>query len=284
MTAHPQVEAFAARRRRVALRRARRLRRAGAARDVRRAGARAPGRDRRARPRRRVSFLDSTALGTIVGLLRRVREGGGELRVVLPETAARRIFEVTALERALDVWPSRDAALRRVEPRSPSRRRSCRRAGRRGRARSRGSRRRAVQPSRAYSRSAASPVTVSSTSSVLPSARASSLGLGHQPLGDAAAARRAADEQLGDLAAVRLVRRQREHDLHRADELAVVERGQDQPAALLGVGDEALERRARLLVRERRHVADRRAALDAVRQHGREPVEVRARARPRPGA
>jgi hypothetical protein len=30
---------------------------------------------------------------------------------VLPETAARRIFEVTALERALDVWPDRAAAL-----------------------------------------------------------------------------------------------------------------------------------------------------------------------------
>jgi anti-sigma B factor antagonist len=58
-----------------------------------------------------VSFLDSTALGTIVSLLRRVRESDGELRVVLPETAARRIFEVTALERALDVWPSRADAL-----------------------------------------------------------------------------------------------------------------------------------------------------------------------------
>src|SRR5262245_38112013 len=58
-----------------------------------------------------ISFLDSTALGTIVGLLRRVREGDGELRVVLPETQARRIFEVTALERVLDVYPSREAAL-----------------------------------------------------------------------------------------------------------------------------------------------------------------------------
>jgi anti-sigma B factor antagonist len=63
-----------------------------------------------------VTFLDSTALGTIVGLLRRVREGGGELRVVLPETAARRIFEVTALDRALDIWPSRDAALSGARP------------------------------------------------------------------------------------------------------------------------------------------------------------------------
>ena len=58
-----------------------------------------------------VTFLDSTALGTIVGLLRRVREGDGELRVVLPDTPARRIFEVTALERALDVWPSRSDAV-----------------------------------------------------------------------------------------------------------------------------------------------------------------------------
>src|SRR5262245_24198988 len=58
-----------------------------------------------------VSFLDSTALGTIVGLLRRVREGGGELRVVLPETAARRIFEVTSLDSALDVFPDRASAL-----------------------------------------------------------------------------------------------------------------------------------------------------------------------------
>jgi anti-sigma B factor antagonist len=58
-----------------------------------------------------VSFLDSTVLGTVVGLLRRVREGGGELRVVLPETPARRIFEVTSLDQTLGVWPSRAAAL-----------------------------------------------------------------------------------------------------------------------------------------------------------------------------
>ena len=57
-----------------------------------------------------LTFLDSTALGTIVGLLRRVREGEGELRVVLPEGEARRIFELTALDRTLDVRESRAAA------------------------------------------------------------------------------------------------------------------------------------------------------------------------------
>jgi anti-sigma B factor antagonist len=58
-----------------------------------------------------VTFLDSTVLGAIVGLLRRVRERSGELRTVLPETTALRIFEITGLHAALDVWPSREAAV-----------------------------------------------------------------------------------------------------------------------------------------------------------------------------
>jgi len=60
----------------------------------------------------RVTFLDSTALGTLVRLLRRQRESGGELRVVLPDTTARRIFEVSGLERTLDVRTSRADAMR----------------------------------------------------------------------------------------------------------------------------------------------------------------------------
>ena len=57
-----------------------------------------------------VTFLDSTALGTVVGLLRRVREAGGALRVVLPVGEARRIFELTSLDRSLDVRESRVSA------------------------------------------------------------------------------------------------------------------------------------------------------------------------------
>ena len=45
-----------------------------------------------------VTFLDSTALGTLVGALRRMRERGGELRVVLPPPPALRIFELTGLD------------------------------------------------------------------------------------------------------------------------------------------------------------------------------------------
>lgn len=58
-----------------------------------------------------VAFLDSTALGALVGGLRRVREAGGEMPVVLPETPAKRIFEITGLDNVLSVYPTRAAAL-----------------------------------------------------------------------------------------------------------------------------------------------------------------------------
>ena len=57
-----------------------------------------------------VSFLDSTALGAVVRSLREVGERGGEALVVLPATAARRIFEITTLDRALPTSPSRAQA------------------------------------------------------------------------------------------------------------------------------------------------------------------------------
>jgi anti-sigma B factor antagonist len=60
-----------------------------------------------------VAFLDSTVLGTIVGALRRLREADGELVVVLPESPARRIFEITGLDHVLTIRPMRVAALER---------------------------------------------------------------------------------------------------------------------------------------------------------------------------
>jgi anti-sigma B factor antagonist len=59
-----------------------------------------------------VSFMDSTALGLVVRAVRMLGERGGEVRVVLPRTAARRIFEITTLDRTLPVSPSREEALR----------------------------------------------------------------------------------------------------------------------------------------------------------------------------
>lgn len=58
-----------------------------------------------------VSFLDSTVLGCIVGLLRRSREADGDLDVVLPRGNAERIFQITGLDTILTTYPTRAAAL-----------------------------------------------------------------------------------------------------------------------------------------------------------------------------
>ena len=58
-----------------------------------------------------VSFLDSTALGAVVRSIRELGERGGEALVVLPATAARRIFEITTLDQVLPTSPSRAQAI-----------------------------------------------------------------------------------------------------------------------------------------------------------------------------
>lgn len=58
-----------------------------------------------------VSFMDSTALGVLVRALKDWAQNGVEARVVLPHTFARRIFEITTLDQALPLSPSRADAL-----------------------------------------------------------------------------------------------------------------------------------------------------------------------------
>jgi anti-sigma B factor antagonist len=58
-----------------------------------------------------VTFLDSSALGVLVGTLRRLRERDGELRVVKPRPLAMRAFEVTSLDRVLNLHGTRNEAL-----------------------------------------------------------------------------------------------------------------------------------------------------------------------------
>jgi anti-sigma B factor antagonist len=59
-----------------------------------------------------VAFMDSTALGLVVKAVNEIGDRGGDVRLVLPEESARRIFEITTLDRVLPVEPSRAAALR----------------------------------------------------------------------------------------------------------------------------------------------------------------------------
>ncbi|HEY1828709.1 MAG TPA: STAS domain-containing protein [Acidimicrobiales bacterium] len=57
-----------------------------------------------------VTFLDSTALGVLVGALKRCRELGGELRVVVTDPRIMKIFEITGLTKVFPIAPSLTAA------------------------------------------------------------------------------------------------------------------------------------------------------------------------------
>ena len=58
-----------------------------------------------------VSFMDSTAVGCVVRAARACEARSARVRIVLPTGTARRIFEITTLDRALPVAGSRGAAL-----------------------------------------------------------------------------------------------------------------------------------------------------------------------------
>jgi anti-sigma B factor antagonist len=53
-----------------------------------------------------VDFLDSTGLGVLVGGLKRLREDGGSLALVITTPRLLRIFQVTGLTKAFAAWRS----------------------------------------------------------------------------------------------------------------------------------------------------------------------------------
>ena len=63
----------------------------------------------------KVSFMDSTALGALVRAFKEAGARGVDARVVLPESAARRIFEITTLDRILPIAASRTQAIQQLE-------------------------------------------------------------------------------------------------------------------------------------------------------------------------
>jgi len=58
-----------------------------------------------------VSFLDSTALGVLVGALKRCREAGGDLRLVIAEPRILKVFEITGLTEVFSIHPTVEDAL-----------------------------------------------------------------------------------------------------------------------------------------------------------------------------
>jgi anti-sigma B factor antagonist len=57
------------------------------------------------------SFVDSTSLGVLLGGLKRQREDGGEMRIVVARPEIRRIFEITLLDQVFGLHETRADAL-----------------------------------------------------------------------------------------------------------------------------------------------------------------------------
>ena len=53
-----------------------------------------------------VTFLDSTALGVLVGALKRCRELGGDLHIVVADPRIMKIFEITGLTNVFTIADS----------------------------------------------------------------------------------------------------------------------------------------------------------------------------------
>lgn len=56
-------------------------------------------------------FIDSTAIGVLVGALKRLRETGGSLAVVCTDENVRNIFEIVGLEDVIPLHRTRDDAV-----------------------------------------------------------------------------------------------------------------------------------------------------------------------------
>lgn len=54
----------------------------------------------------KVDYLDSTALGVLIGGLKRMRERDGNMVLICPSPRIRRVFEITGLDKIFDIYNS----------------------------------------------------------------------------------------------------------------------------------------------------------------------------------
>ncbi|MHB8681541.1 MAG: STAS domain-containing protein [Acidimicrobiales bacterium] len=58
-----------------------------------------------------VSFVDSTALGVLVSGVKRLRNSGGDLRLVVTQPHISKVFEITGLTEVFAIFPTVDEAV-----------------------------------------------------------------------------------------------------------------------------------------------------------------------------
>ena len=63
-----------------------------------------------------VEMIDSSGIGAIVFLLKRLRPAGGDIKIASLNPQIERIFEITKLNRAMEVFSSPDEAVRSFKP------------------------------------------------------------------------------------------------------------------------------------------------------------------------
>jgi len=58
----------------------------------------------------KVDYLDSTALGVLIGGLKRIREADGNMVLVCPSPRIRRVFEITGLDKIFEIFNAEQEA------------------------------------------------------------------------------------------------------------------------------------------------------------------------------
>jgi anti-sigma B factor antagonist len=59
-------------------------------------------------------YMDSAGLGTLVGMLKRVKEAGGVMAIAGPQPRVRRLFEITGLDQIFSIYQDLDTAMKEV--------------------------------------------------------------------------------------------------------------------------------------------------------------------------
>jgi anti-sigma B factor antagonist len=68
----------------------------------------------------KVEYLDSTALGVLIGGLKRVRERDGNLQLICPSPRIWRVFEITGLDKIFDLYGSEGEANTKTSGKEPA--------------------------------------------------------------------------------------------------------------------------------------------------------------------